>query len=70
MSFTPFRTTEKVFRGPTDNKYRHKVYMWFICSIGDDIGTGDGQFVEIKESLTLLKDFEREVIEAYLTSMK
>lgn len=70
LSFTPFRETEKVFQGPTDNQYRHKVYMWFICSIGDDMSTGDGQFIEIRESLTLLKDFEKEVIEAYLDSIK
>jgi hypothetical protein len=25
-------STEKIFESPTDGKWRHKVYDWFLCS--------------------------------------
>lgn len=67
-NITHLKETEVIFRWPKDDKYRHKVYMWFACSITDGIETGKGQFIELEEALKVLKDFEKEAIQHYIAS--
>ncbi len=58
------RQTEQIFRSPKDNKWRHKVYMWYVCSLSSSTAIGKWRYFSLTEAEKVLKDFEKEILQS------
>lgn len=65
-----FISTEEIFKSPKDQKWRHKVYMWYLCSTENKADWGKWHFVPLLEALEKVKEFERKVLEDIVDSEK
>lgn len=55
--------TEKLFQSPMDQKWRHKIYMWYLCSYDKSSDLGKWKFIPLLEAIWKVKDFEKEVLD-------
>jgi ADP-ribose pyrophosphatase YjhB (NUDIX family) len=60
--FEHIDSTERVFQSPVDKKWRHKVYMWHLCTCNDTTNYGKWKFIPILEAIWMVKDFEKEIL--------
>lgn len=56
-------STESIFQSPLDSKWRHKVYMWYLCSLNNAPDLGKWKFIPLVEAISMVKDFEKEIIQ-------
>jgi 8-oxo-dGTP pyrophosphatase MutT (NUDIX family) len=63
--YSKFSTTEKLFLSPIDHKWRHKVYMWYLCSCHESSDLGKWKFTPRLEALWKVKDFEEEILQSF-----
>ncbi len=59
----PFSCTEEIFQSSKDQKWRHKVYMWYLCTYNKSSDLGKWEFVPLTEAVRRVKDFERKILQ-------